>query len=322
MEWFPAYVSKIEKELEGLNLPQSPEGLYEPIRYFLGIGGKRVRPVLTMLGAELFGKKHDETLAQALAIELFHNFTLVHDDIMDGSPIRRTFKTVHVKWDVNTGILSGDALLIMAYQNLIQGDSTCIQENMELFNRTALEVCEGQQLDLDFENSLDVSVADYLEMIRLKTSVLLGCALEIGATMAGASEKDRKAVYNFGQNIGIAFQIQDDILDLYGDSGKTGKQSGGDVINNKKTILHLSAINNASQEQLEIIKQLQSVQDPVMKVERTRELYDQLSVKANCEEHLKQYLNAAMTALNEINVPSENKSKLEELAHFLIQRDF
>ena len=208
------YTALIDAELNKIGFPNSPERLYEPLRYFLQIGGKRVRPLLTLLSAELFGSTSEKAMPQALCIEVFHNFTLIHDDIMDEAPLRRNMQTVHEKWNRDVAILSGDVLMIKAYQLLGNIEAKLLPPAFELFNKTAIEVCEGQQMDMDFEIRSDVSIEEYIEMIRLKTSVLLGCALEIGAIVAEAPEEDRHAIYDFGQHIGIAFQIQDDLLNL------------------------------------------------------------------------------------------------------------
>lgn len=315
------FVEKIEGELSRFSLPDKPELLYDPLRYFLKIGGKRIRPVLTLLGEQLFTPDSLNSLPQALSIELFHNFTLIHDDIMDNAPLRRGMTTVHEKWNNNIAILSGDALLIKAYQKLAENADGKLPVLLEIFNRTALEVCEGQQMDMDFEDRIDVSISEYVEMIRLKTSVLLGCALELGAVVADAREKDREYLRVFGQNIGIAFQVKDDILDLYADPEKFGKQVGGDVIANKKTILFLSALSKASSPQREILKQLQVESDIELKLSRTRELFDHLNVRGVCNEYMEKHYQTALNALDNINVPEENKAALKGLAQYLIERD-
>ena len=315
------YSTFIEKTLKKVAIPDTPSGLYDPIRYFLQIGGKRIRPILTLLGAELFGAAKENALSQALSVEVFHNFTLVHDDIMDQAPLRRNKETIHQKWNINSAILCGDVMLIKAYELLCDLDPEKLSETLQLFNKTATQVCEGQQLDLDFESRDDVSIDEYLEMIRLKTSVLLGGALKIGAIIAGAGEKDKTEIYEFGQNIGLAFQIQDDILDLYADPEKFGKQVGGDVISNKKTLLHLTALNKATKEQLEIIHQLKNEPDIELKVRRTRELYDQIGVKQDCRMRMQEHYNIAINALHRVAVPEENKKTLIELADYLMDRD-
>lgn len=315
------YTALINEELGKIDFPSSPEKLYDPLRYFLQIGGKRIRPILTLLSAELFGSSIQKALPQALCIEVFHNFTLIHDDIMDEAPLRRKQQTIHAKWNRDVAILSGDVLMIKAYQLLGNIDPKRLPEAFELFNKTAIEVCEGQQMDMDFEERSDVSIDEYIEMIRLKTSVLLGCALEIGAIVAESSKEDREAIYDFGQHIGIAFQIQDDILDLYADPDKFGKQVGGDVIANKKTMLHLTALEGATKEQLEIMKQLQREQNLVLKVDRTRRLFDQLNVRSKCEERMKEHYDIALQSLAKVKVDDSQKQKLKGLAAFLMNRE-
>jgi len=315
------YTAYIDKSLNGINFPSKPSDLYDPIRYFLNIGGKRIRPILTLLGAELFGCDKESAISQALSIEVFHNFTLVHDDIMDEAPLRRNQATVHQKWNTNVGILSGDVMIIKAYQLLCQINAEKLPEAIDVFSKTAVEVCEGQQMDMDFESRNDVTIAEYVEMIRLKTSVLLGAALSIGAIVANASEKDKKNIYAFGQNIGIAFQIQDDILDLYADPLKFGKQVGGDVIANKKTILYLTALTDATKEQREILKQLDDEKNIELKIMRTRQLFDQLKVKESCKERMQSYYSLAKENLSKIDVPENNKRKLLELASYLMDRE-
>lgn len=316
------YTALIDAELKKIDLPNSPNQLYDPLRYFLQIGGKRIRPMLTLLSAELFGSTSQNALPQALCIEVFHNFTLIHDDIMDEAPLRRNQETVHEKWNRDVAILSGDVLMIKAYQLLGNIAPKLLPAAFELFNKTAIEVCEGQQMDMDFEERSDVSIEEYIEMIRLKTSVLLGCALEIGAIVAEASDEDRKAIYNFGQHIGIAFQIQDDILDLYAeDPEKFGKQVGGDVIANKKTMLHLTAVDLAIEEQLEVMKQLQNEQNLVLKVDRTRRLFDQLDARSVCEARMQEHYDVAMESLAKITVDESKKVALIGLAAFLMNRE-
>ncbi len=315
------YIERIEKKLNELELPTKPVKLYDPLRYFLQIGGKRIRPALVILGQKLFSPSASEAYPQALSIELFHNFTLIHDDIMDNAPLRRGQQTVHEKWNSNIGILSGDALLIKAYQKLAEGAGERLESLMEVFNSTALQVCEGQQMDMDFEERIDVTISEYIEMIRLKTSVLLGGALEIGAIMADASDAHRRAIRQFGENIGIAFQIKDDILDLYADPDKFGKQVGGDVIANKKTMLFLSALSVASGPQLEVLKQLLEETNIELKLKRTKELFDHLNVRDMCHERMDDHYKRALNALDTIDVADQNKTALRSLAQYLIERD-
>ncbi|MDC3252616.1 polyprenyl synthetase family protein [Crocinitomicaceae bacterium] len=321
MNALKAYTEFIDAELEKVHFPSGPAELYDPLRYFMSLGGKRIRPILTILGSEMFGSSKKAAIPQALSMELFHNFSLIHDDIMDDAPVRRNQATVHEKWNSNIAILSGDVLLIKAYQLLSEIAPDVLPRALDLFSTTAVDVCEGQQMDMNFESRLDVTISEYIEMIRLKTSVLLGASLKMGALVAGASEKDQQHIYNFGQNIGIAFQIQDDILDLYADPEKFGKQVGGDVIANKKTLLYLTAVSKVTMEQKEILKQLHSEGDIALKIGRTKELFDHLQVRETCAQMMKSYYDKAMESLNSIDVDETHKSTLISLAEFLIQRD-
>lgn len=312
---------KIEVEIQALGLPQNPSNLYEPLRYFLKLGGKRIRPILTILGADLFDKSFEDSRHAALAIELFHNFSLIHDDIMDEAPLRRSQETIHTKWNSNIAILAGDVLLVKAYQEICKQNPQHIPALMEVFNKTAVEVCEGQQMDMDFEKRSDITIPEYIEMIRLKTSVLLGCALELGAIVSNASEEDRKALYSFGVNIGIAFQIQDDLLDLYADAGKFGKQVGGDIISNKKTILQLKAKELANPFQKEFLQNLTQISDPIQKVDQTLTIFAELEIKQEVKKLRDIYFARGIEALEKMNVPTENKQKLIALANFLQDRE-
>ena len=315
------YTVLIEKELERIDFPSSPSNLYDPLRYFLKIGGKRMRPILTLLGAEAFGIDKNKALNAALAIEVFHNFSLIHDDIMDDAPLRRGQETVHEKWNNNIAILSGDVLLVKAYQLIAKNDHQSLPEILDIFNRTAVEVCEGQQMDMDFESRDNVSIEEYIEMIRLKTSVLLGCALETGAIVAGASKNDSKLIYEFGQQIGIAFQIQDDILDLYADPEKFGKQVGGDVICNKKTLLLLKAFEIANETQTAQLNALLAEQDLVLKVKAVRTLFDELGIREICKGIMNDHYNKAKLAMNQLSISEESKKPLLELAAYLMERE-
>lgn len=320
MQSLPQYTALIEAELKQLFPKQTPFLLYEPLRYFLTIGGKRMRPIATLLGAEVFGLKREEVLSAALAVEVFHNFSLIHDDIMDQAPLRRGKETVHTKWNENVAILGGDVMLVEAYQLLLRqgGDLAAM---MKVFNQTAIEVCEGQQLDVDFEAIDTVTEEQYIEMIRLKTSVLLGCAFELGAIAAGASIDDRKRIYDFGMYTGIAFQIQDDILDVYGDPKKFGKQIGGDILKDKKTLLYLSALRLANDKQKQRFDALLTETDPLVKVEQTKALYSELNIRALCEEKRNAYYAKALDAVKGLNVPEERKAILFELGDFLLNRE-
>lgn len=320
MEGLAEYSLLIEKELSGIHFPIAPENLYDPLKYFLNLGGKRLRPVLTLLASEMYGKTREAALPAALAVEVFHNFTLIHDDIMDQAPLRRNKETIQVKWNPNIAILSGDVLFVKAYQLLVQQEERHLKELIDVFNRTAIEVCEGQQLDMDFENRTNVTVEEYIEMIRLKTSVLLGCALEFGAIIADAPKEDRNNLYQFGQNIGIAFQIQDDILDLYADPEKFGKQVGGDVIADKKTLLNLKAIELCDANTSAQLANLSKETDSERKVSLTRLIYDDLKVKSVCEEIMEHYYNRAMLHLDKIEKDESSKTRLKGLAKYLMTR--
>lgn len=321
MEQLQQYAALIEQQINQVNLPESPRNLYDPLRYFLSLGGKRIRPVLTLLGAELFGTDLQKALPAAMSIEYFHNFSLIHDDIMDEAPLRRSKQTIHTKWNTNIAILSGDVLLVKAYQELCKQENRHLPALMEVFNRTAVEVCEGQQMDMDFEQRPEISRSEYLEMIRLKTSVLLGAALEMGAIISDASITDRQLIYDFGVNIGIAFQIQDDLLDLYADPEKFGKQVGGDVLANKKTILHLQAMELASEPQWQNIqKQMQQTQ-PEGKVEAITQQFDNLGVKQAVLELRDSYFTKGLNALNSIQIPDDRKKMLRGVVDYLRQRE-
>jgi len=310
----------IESEITKIEFPSSPRNLYDPLNYFLSNGGKRLRPVLTLLATELGGVQKEDAINCALAIEVFHNFSLIHDDIMDAAPIRRGKVTVHEKWNSNIAILSGDVLLVKAYQLLANQKSQHIPELLTLFNKTAIEVCEGQQMDMDFETSEFVTVDEYIKMIRLKTSVLLGCALEFGFIVSNNSISNRKKIYDFGVNIGIAFQIQDDLLDLYGNPDKVGKQVGGDVKSNKKTLLYLIAEKNAVGDLREKLNQVKSELDLNSKVSATQEIYEALGVKIETKSYLDRYYQQAIDLLDSIETESD-KSAIMEMVNYLFNRE-
>lgn len=321
MQELSAYTKLIESELANLNLPDSPSNLYDPLRYFMTLGGKRMRPILTLMGAELFGASKESAIHAAASVEVFHNFTLIHDDIMDQAPLRRNKETVHTKWNENIAILSGDVLFVKAYQLIAKQKSDHLPELLNLFNKTAIEVCEGQQMDMDFESRSNVTIDEYIEMIRLKTSVLLGCALEMGAIIAGVSKKDRESLYDFGQHVGIAFQIQDDILDLYAEPDTFGKQVGGDVISNKKTLLNLKAYDLADNTQIQLLKQLSTETDLKLKVQKTKELYTLIGAREACEDAMREHYQIAMNSLNSIKIKGEAKYPLVALADYLMIRN-
>lgn len=302
---------------------KQPKELYEPFNYILSLGGKRMRPIMVLLGCEMFSNKGETALSQAIAIELFHNFSLIHDDIMDNAPMRRGKPTVHEKYNKNVGILSGDVMLIYAYEYLLCNSGVKTEQLVQLFNKTAIEVCEGQQLDMNFENEMYVSVNDYLKMIELKTAVLLGSALKMGSIIGGAKEQDAQKIYEVGRLLGIAFQLQDDLLDSFGDVKKFGKQLGGDIIQNKKTILLIEAIENASTEQRnQLITWLEKKNfDPKEKVNSIMDLYYQLNIQDIVEKKMLKYYNEALTNLDEIDIPEINKSGLRRFAELLLVRE-
>jgi geranylgeranyl diphosphate synthase type II len=315
------YQKFIGKAIEELALPKQPKQLYEPISYFLGLGGKKIRPVLTLMGCELFNPDYLIAKEAALSVELFHNFSLIHDDIMDEAPLRRGHETVHQKWNSNVGILSGDALLIVAYQKIATYKSELIGELLPLFNQTALEVCEGQQFDMDFESRDNVSIEEYIQMIKFKTAVLLGCSLKMGAIIGGSNSNDAKELYNFGVNLGLAFQLQDDILDVYADQNKFGKQVGGDIIANKKTFLLLKAFEDANSEQKAVLNNLASETNNKTKVDGVKAIYSDLNIKSKSESKMNEYYTIALDNLAAISIPSEKKQPLLNLAHFLMGRE-
>tara|TARA_B100000508_G_scaffold141097_1_gene147028 strand:+ start:129289 stop:130257 length:969 start_codon:yes stop_codon:yes gene_type:complete len=321
MEELREYQAILEERINKLNFPEQPENLYDPLRYFLKLGGKRTRPTLTMLGCSLFGVPGIKAINAALAVELFHNFTLIHDDIMDEAPLRRGKETVHEKWNTNIGILSGDVLFVEAYDHLSHHESDVLPKLLKIFSRTAKEVCEGQQMDMDFEGLDEVSIDEYIEMIRLKTSVLLGAALEMGATVAKANEKETQAIYDFGVNIGLAFQMQDDLLDLYADPDKFGKQVGGDILAKKKTYLLLKAQELATPDQLESLDRAMNQLEGDERINKVKTIFDEIGIKSHAEKVKNTYYKKALSNIDSINVPEENKSALLGLAKFLMERD-
>ena len=320
MQYLAAYADYLEREISSLDFPATPSNLYDPIRYFLQLGGKRIRPILTLLSAEMFAAQKEDAVSVALAVEIFHNFSLIHDDIMDEAPLRRNYPTVHTKWNHNSAILAGDVLLVKAYQLIARQKSENIPALLNEFNKMAVEVCEGQQMDMDFETREDVTIPEYIEMIRLKTSVLLGCALKMGAIVAGAEPHACELLYTFGQHVGIAFQIQDDILDLYADPDKFGKQVGGDVIANKKTLLNLKAVELIDGDR-EVLMRLNHESNLTLKVKRAQELYESIGARQACEQVMQQHFELAMQALDNIIIPKQNKQSLRDLALFLMQRE-
>lgn len=296
--------------------------LYEPVKYIFDLGGKRMRPALMLSACDLFGGDVTEAINPAIGVEVFHNFTLMHDDIMDEAPLRRGEKSVHTNWHTNNAILSGDVMFVMGYQLMCKVRPEILPDVLAVFSKTAIEVCEGQQFDMDFETRNDVSIDEYIEMIRLKTSVLLAGSLKIGGIIAGAKREDLDRIYRFGEQIGIAFQLRDDLLDVYGDADKFGKQVGGDILANKKTYLMLKAFEAADERQRQQLNELAaSKSDPEGKVRETMEIYDQLSVRGKTESVMQQYFENAMNELGALNVPQERKSELTRFAELLLVRE-
>ena len=305
-------LKKVNEGLEALKYDRKPSSLYEPISYVLSLGGKRIRPVLMLMGYELFKETPEQILAPALGLETYHNYTLLHDDLMDNADLRRGHQTVHKKWDANTAILSGDSMLVLAYQRIAQCDPRHLPQVLALFTETALEIGEGQQMDLEFETRMDVREEEYIEMIRLKTSVLLACALKIGAIQGGASVADAALLYRFGEHIGLAFQLQDDLLDVYGDFATFGKKIGGDILCNKKTYMLINALRLADTEQRAALEHWLSLEDyrPEEKIEAVTNLYNQIGVRAL----------AALQSLDEVSLPTETKAPLRQFALSLLGR--
>ena len=320
------YMDAFESSLKNYLDKKSPENLYEPIRYILNLGGKRIRPLLVMMSADLFGNKYKEAVGAALAIEIFHNFTLVHDDIMDSAELRRGSLTVHNKWNINTGIISGDVMLIKAYQALEEYENPLFSKLTKLLNKTALEVCEGQQYDIDFEDKVDVNQNNYLEMIRLKTAVLIGCALKMGALIADASQDDLEAIYEFGELLGIAFQIQDDYLDVYGDSISFGKKIGGDIIENKKTILfHYAMSYGSTNEKKELLKWYDKRTGNELgnkKIDIVKSIFDKTNAGEACMKLVNDYTIKAFKILSNLEISPEAKNIFKNFGENLMKREF
>jgi geranylgeranyl diphosphate synthase type II len=317
MKQLQELISFVESKIENHSFPAEPANLYDPLRYFTTLGGKRMRPVLTLISGQLFGIQKEESIHAALCIELFHNFSLIHDDIMDDAPTRRGKTTVHEKWNPNIAILSGDVLFVEAYQQLTHYSDERLAKLLRRFNETAIEVCEGQQMDMDFETRDLVSETEYIEMIRLKTSVLLGCALEFGAILGRQSPEQCKLLYDYGVNLGIAFQIQDDILDLYADPEKFGKQVGGDILSNKKTLMLIEALKT-NDIRVQQLLQMPPNQD---KIDFAKALFLELNIKSIVEQKQNAYYDLALSQMNNLNLSEPLKQPLFDLAAFLIQRE-
>ncbi|RBN49660.1 polyprenyl synthetase family protein [Flavobacterium psychrolimnae] len=301
---------------------KEPRNLYEPIHYILDLGGKRMRPVLTLMSAEVFDADYKKALPAALAVEVFHNFSLVHDDIMDDAPLRRGHETVHEKWNLNTGILSGDAMLILAYQYFEQYEPLIFRDLAKLFSKTALEVCEGQQWDVDFEERTDVTIAEYLKMIQYKTAVLVAAAMKMGAIIAETSVENANLIYDFGLNLGLAFQLQDDFLDAFGNPETFGKQVGGDIIENKKTYLYLKAVAFSNEEEAQELKSLFSIQpeDNTDKIERVKALFNSSGASKATQDAIQDFTFKAFQTLDKMNISTEKKEMLKTFGENLMGR--
>jgi geranylgeranyl diphosphate synthase, type II len=313
----------VDKAITNLSYNAEAENLIDPVKYILSIGGKRLRPVLALMACNLFSDQIDECIIPAAGLEVFHNFTLVHDDIMDKAPVRRNFPTVHTKWNINQAVLSGDVMAFIANECFLQAPPGCLVRIFRVFNKAAVEVCMGQQLDMDFEKKAIISLEDYLRMIELKTAELLAASAKIGAITGGADDKDSDLLYEYGKNLGLAFQIQDDLLDIYGDTRVFGKIPGGDIIANKKTFMLVKAFETASPGQLQILQELFSTRniDPDTKVREVIGIYDQLKIKDLTENLAHEIINKALSQLDMVSVKKERKEEIRFMAVSLIGRE-
>lgn len=314
----------VNKYLDNLSYDRKPSSLYEPIRYVLSMGGKRIRPVLMLLSYNMFRENPEEILMPACALETYHNYTLLHDDLMDNADLRRGHETVHRKWDANTAILSGDSMLVLAYQRMAQCDKQKMPEVLSLFTETALEIGEGQQYDMDFEHRNDVTEDEYIEMIRLKTSVLLACAMKIGAILAGASKEDADNLYRFGEQIGLAFQLQDDYLDVYGDTRVFGKAIGGDITSNKKTYMLINALLRANDTQrAELEKWISATEfDREEKIAAVTRLYNEIGIDKLAQEKINFYFKQSRKYLAAVSVAEDRKAEITAYAQRMMKREY
>ena len=308
--------------IENISLNKHPKSLYDPLKYVLGLGGKRIRPVLTLMSCDAFGQDPLKALNAALCVETFHNFTLIHDDIMDSAQIRRNKETVHKKWGINTGILTGDRMLILAYQLLGNYDSKKNKELNEVFSKTAMEICEGQQLDIDFESRFDVTREDYIKMIKLKTAVLIACSLKMGAIVAGTKSQNQDLIYDFGISLGIAFQIQDDYLDVFGDQSKIGKKVGGDILENKKTILFHIAFSQSDQKNKDELTFLYGSKKIVKdKISIVKSIFLESNAKQITKELIENYTADALLNLEKLKINNKKKQALIDFSNSLMKRE-
>ena len=317
-------LSMVNEFLANLPYERKPKSLYDPIRYVLSMGGKRIRPTLMLLGYNLFKDNPEKILMNAVALETYHNYTLLHDDLMDNADLRRGHETVHKKWDANTAILSGDSMLVLAYERMAQCDEKHLAKVLKLFTTTALEIGEGQQFDMEFENRNDVKEEEYIEMIRLKTSVLLACALKMGAILADASDEDAENLYKFGEQIGLAFQLQDDYLDVYGDTKVFGKEIGGDITSNKKTYMLINAFNLANDTQRAELQKWVDAKDfdRAEKVAAVTRLYNEIGIDKLAQDKIAYYFEQSKKYLDAVNVPAERKEELAKYAQKMMKRQY
>lgn len=317
-------LSMVNEFLANLPYERKPKSLYEPIRYVLSMGGKRIRPTLMLLSYNLFKDNPEKILMNAVALETYHNYTLLHDDLMDNADLRRGHETVHKKWDANTAILSGDSMLVLAYERMAQCDEKHLAKVLKLFTTTALEIGEGQQFDMEFENRNDVKEEEYIEMIRLKTSVLLACALKMGAILADSSDEDAENLYKFGEQIGLAFQLQDDYLDVYGDTKVFGKEIGGDITSNKKTYMLINAFNLANDTQRAELQKWVDAKDfdRAEKVAAVTRLYNEIGIDKLAQDKIAYYFEQSKKYLDAVNVPAERKEELAKYAQKMMKRQY
>lgn len=323
MEILEKYITAVNEGLAAIPYPSEPDNLYAPVRYELSLGGKRIRPVLMLMACEMFGTDYHRAMAPALGLEMFHNFTLLHDDVMDNADVRRGKPTVHKVWNENTAVLSGDAMQILAYVQMTEAPDFCRKEVLDIFSKTALEICEGQQYDMEFEDRDDVTEEEYLHMIRLKTAVLLGGALKIGAVIAEAHPSDAARLYQFGVNIGLAFQLKDDYLDVYGDSAVFGKNIGGDILNNKKTYMLINALRlSEGKDREELLSWISAKEyDPQEKIRCVTDIYTRTGINELCENKMQEYYEQGIELLKEINVEPQYTEPLLQLSAMLMERE-
>ena len=323
MDKYNQFKQLVDEKLLRPGSEKEPKRLYKPIDYILGLGGKRLRPVLTLAGCDLFGGKPEQALAAAVGLEIFHNFTLLHDDIMDKADVRRGKTTVHKKWNSNVAILSGDTMFAIAFQQMAQGQSNRSHEILDTFTKTAIEVCEGQQYDMDFETTNEVSIPDYINMIRLKTAVLLGCSLKIGAFCANAENRQAQLIYDFGVNIGLAFQLKDDYLDAFGNLEKFGKKIGGDIAENKKTYLYLKCLELADSDDRKLLLKLysDSTDNTKTKIPEVLALYKKYNIKTATIDEMGKYFGTALEIMSRADAPEGKKKDMLTYAEWLYKRD-